>query len=176
MNNKSIILALLLLAASVLLIACSGNEPAQPAAPAESIEVEQVEEAAVLPTAEPVVSENLYVTDVNEIVGTWVASADLGIFVAVITPDGLFRVATSSEDLEKGSTDSWQLTFEEDRIKASGYALCIGDVGYYLAEIKPDGTLKFITISDPCTGRIRKMDRSLPGRLTPYDLVFYPVE
>jgi len=116
------------------------------------------------------------VSDINEIVGTWVASADLGIFVAVVSPDGMFRVATSSEDMEKGSTDSWMLTFEDDQISATNYALCLGDTGHYLAEMKEDGTLKFFTISDPCTGRIRKMDRSLPGRLTPYDLIFYPVD
>ena len=115
-------------------------------------------------------------SDINEIVGTWVASADLGIFVAVVSPDGMFRVATSSEDMAKGSTDSWMLTFEDDQISATGYALCLGDTGHYLAEMKEDGTLKFFTISDPCTGRIRKMDRSLPGRLTPYDLVFYQVD
>ena len=115
-------------------------------------------------------------SDINEIVGTWVASADRGIFVAVVSPDGMFRVATSSEDLEKGSTDSWMLTFEDDQITATDYALCLGDTGHYLAEMKEDSTLKIFTISDPCTGRIRKMDRSLPGRLTPYDLIFYPVD
>jgi len=174
MNKKIIILAILILC--LPLFACSGNSSPEPAAPAESTEIEQVEEPSASPTEDPASAENLYVTDINDIVGTWVASADLGIFVAIITPDGIFSVATSSEDLEKGSTDSWSLTFEDDRIKASGYALCLGDVGYYLAEIMPDGTLKFVTISDPCSGRIRKMDRSLPGRLTPYDLIFYPVE
>jgi len=142
----------------------------------ESAEIDQPEEVSEPATDGPTESDILYLSDINEIVGTWVASADLGIFVAVVSPDGMFRVATSSEDLEKGSTDSWLLTFEDDQITASDYALCLGDTGLYLAEIKPDGTLKFITISDPCTGRLRKMDRSLPGRLTPYDLVFYPVD
>ena len=174
MNKKLVFLAILILCFP--LFACSGNGSPEPAAPADSTEIEQVDEPSVLATEELAQSEILYVTNVDDIVGTWVASADLGIFVAVISPDGMFRVATSSEDLERGSTDSWKLTFEEDQILATGYALCLGDVGNYLAEIKPDGTLKFITISDPCTGRLRKMDRSLPGRLTPYDLVFYPVE
>jgi major membrane immunogen (membrane-anchored lipoprotein) len=174
MNKNLIILAILLL--SLPLFACSGNEPAAPAASLESTESDQAEEVAEPPTAEPAVSENLYVTDINEIVGTWVASADLGIFVAIVTPDGMFRVATSSEALEQGSSDSWKVTVEDGQIVATGYALCLGDTGYYLAEIKPDGTLKFITVSDPCSNRIRRMDRSLPGRLTPYDLVFYPVD
>lgn len=174
MNRKLIIFIILLLC--LPLFACSGNGSTQAAPIAETTEMELAEEVAEPTAAEAVQSETVYVTDINEIVGTWVASADLGIFVAVVTPDGMFRVATSSDDLEKGSSDSWKLTFEDDQISATGYALCLGDTGHYLAEIKPDGTLKFITISDPCTGRLRKMDRSLPGRLTPYDLVFYPVD
>ena len=174
MNRKMFILAIIVLC--LPLFACSGSGSPEPAAPEESTAVEQVEEVSDTATAEPVQSDILYVSDINDIVGTWVASADPGIFVAVVSPDGMFRVASSSEDLERGSTDSWLLTFEDDQITASRYALCLGDVGYYLAEVRADGTLKFITISDPCTGRIRKMDRSLPGRLTPYDLVFYPVE
>ena len=171
MNKKLIIFVLLLLC--LPLFACSGNEAPDPAAPVESTEIDQPEEVLELAPAE---SDRVYVTNVDQIVGTWVASADLGIFVAVVSPDGMFRVATSSADLEKGSTDSWLLTFEEDQITATDYALCLGDTGHYLAEIKSDGTLKFTTISDPCTGRLRKMDRSLPGRLTPYDLVFHPVD
>jgi len=174
MNKRLIIFVILLLC--LPLFACSGNGSTEAVAPEESTEMDQPEEVVEPTAAEAVQSETVYVTDINEIVGTWVASADLGIFVVVITPDGMFRVATSSEDMEKGSTDSWKLTIEEDQILATGYALCLGDTGNYLAEIKPDGTLKFITISDPCTGRLRKMDRSLPGRLTPYDLVFYPVD
>jgi hypothetical protein len=173
MNKKLLILAIIVFC--LPLFACSGNGSPDPAVPAASAEIDQLEEVSDPATEGPVTSDILYVSDINEIVGTWVASADLGIFVAVVSPDGMFRVATSSEDLEKGSTDSWMLTFEDDQISATDYALCLGDTGYYLAEIKADGTLKFFTISDPCTGRIRKMDRSLPGRLTPYDLIFHPV-
>ena len=175
MNKNLIILVILILC--LPLFACSGNGSSQPSAPAELTEAGQPETAEE-PTDVPEDSqaEIVFVTGIDQITGTWIASADLGNFVAVISPDGMFRVATSSEDLEKGSTDSWKLTFEDDKIIATGYALCLGDTGNYLAEIKPDGTLKFITISDPCTGRLRKMDRSLPGRLTQYDLVFYPVD
>ena len=174
MNKKLLILVIIIFC--LPLFACSGNESPDPAVPEESTEIDQPEEVSDPASEGPATSDILYVSDINEIVGTWVASADLGIFVVVVSPDGMFRVATSSEDLEKGSTDSWLLTFEDDQITATDYALCLGDTGYYLAEIKPDGTLKFVTISDPCSGRIRKMDRSLPGRLTPYDLVFYPVD
>ena len=81
------------------------------------------------------------VTDIDQIVGIWIATADLGNFVAVISPEGVFSVATSTEELEKGSTDSWRLTYVEDKFEATGFALCLGDTGYYLAEINPDGTL-----------------------------------
>ena len=174
MNKKLITFIILLLC--LTLFACSGNGSTEAANPAESTDVELQEEVTDAVSEGPVESDILYVSDINEIVGTWVASVDLGIFVAVVSPDGMFRVATSSEDLEKGSTDSWLLTFEDDQITATNYALCLGDTGQYLAEIKPDGTLKFYTISDPCSGRIRKMDRSLPGRLTPYDLIFHLVD
>lgn len=174
MIKRLLLLAIILFC--LPLFACSGNGSAEPAVPAESTEIDQPEEVSEPAAAESTEFEDYYVTSIDDIVGTWVASADLGIFVVVITPDGLFRVATSSEDLENGSTDSWNLTYEEDQIVAAGYALCSGDIGYYLAEIRPDGTLKFVTISDPCSGRLRKMDRSLPGRLTPYDLIFYPVD
>jgi hypothetical protein len=175
MNKKLIILVILLFC--LPLFACSGNGSPEPAVPVESTEINQPDIPAT-PTAAPddAQSKKNFVTTIDQITGTWIATADLGNFVAVISPDGMFRVAASSEELEKGSTDSWKLTFEEDQIKATGYALCLGDTGIYLAEINPDGTLKFITISDPCTGRIRKMDRSLPGRLTPYDLIFHLVE
>lgn len=174
MDKKLTILIILLFC--LPLFACSGGGSPEVESPVESTDINQPAEVSESPTAEPTEADYLYVTDINEITGTWVASADLGIFVAVITPDGLFRVATSSEDLDQGSTDSWKLTFANDQISATGYALCLGETGKYLAEIRPDGTLKFITISDPCSNRIRRMDRSLPGRLTPYDLVFHPVE
>jgi hypothetical protein len=175
MNKKLIILVILLFC--LPLFACSGDESPEPVAPAESPEI-NLPDISAEPTAAPddPQSEANFVTTIDQITGTWIATADQGYFVAVISPDGMFRVASSSEEMEKGSTDSWKFTFEEDQIKATGYALCLGDTGIYLAEINPDGTLKFITISDPCTGRIRKMDRSLPGRLTPYDLIFHLVE
>ncbi len=174
MDKKIILFVILIFCLS--LYACSGSGSPESAAPAESTEVDQPVTVTEPASEVQAASDIVYVSDINEIVGTWIASADLGIFIAVVSPDGIFRVATSSDDLEQGSTDSWLLTFEDDQITATDYALCLGDTGSYLAEIKADGTLKFITISDPCSGRIRKMDRSLPGRLTPYDLVFYPVE
>ena len=163
MDKKLIILVIIILC--LPLFACGGGAP-ENEAPTESTEVETLPEE---PTTAPESTQptTIMVTGVDQIVGTWIAAADLGMFVAVVSPDGMFRVATSSEDMAKGSTNSWMLTIEDDQISATDYALCLGDTGHYLAEIKADGTLKFFTISDPCTGRIRKMDRSLPGRLTP---------
>ncbi len=172
MTKKLIILLIIIFC--LPLFACGGGSP-EADLPTEAMEdTAVVVEATDVPL--PTKPAATYVSSIDQIAGTWIAAADLGNFVAVITLDGMFRVASSTDELEKGSTDSWKLTFEEDQILATGYALCLGETGYYLAEINPDGTLKFITISDSCTGRLRKMDRSLPGRLTPYDLIYNPVE
>lgn len=176
MNKKLIILTILTLC--LPLFACSAGGNPEPAAPGESTDTDQPEDVVAEATAslDDTQVGITFVTNIDQIVGTWIATADLGNFVAVITPDGKFRVATSTEDLERGSTDTWTLTFEEDQILATGFALCLGDTGSYLAVINEDGTLKFTTIADPCTARFRKMDRSLPGRLTPYDLIYHLVK
>jgi hypothetical protein len=93
-----------------------------------------------------------------------------------IYPDGKLSIATSLVDLERGSTDSWNLIIEDGQISATGFALCLGDTGSYLAVIHEDGTLKFTSIIDACDSRLRKMDRSLPGRLNPYNLIYHRVE
>ena len=115
------------------------------------------------------------ITDISQIEGTWIAAAYPGNFVMTIYPDGRLSVATSLEDLEAGSTDTWQLTIEDGEIIASGFALCPGDVGTYIGSIKYNDLLRFTSVIDPCDARLRKMDRSLPGRLNEYILLFYPV-
>ncbi|NQS92460.1 MAG: hypothetical protein HQ574_08635 [Chloroflexi bacterium] len=169
MDKKLIVFVVLLFC--LPLFACSGGNTPEPAVIDQPAVVSELE-----PAPAPAHSNAVFVTNIDQIVGTWIANADLGNFVAIITPDGKFLVATSLEDLENGSTDSWDLTIGEDQISATNFAGCPGDMGAYLANINQDGTLKFITIADPCTVRLRKMDRSLPGRMTPYDLVFHRVE
>ncbi|MCJ7733997.1 MAG: hypothetical protein MUP11_05570 [Anaerolineales bacterium] len=169
MDKKLIIFVVLLFC--LPLFACSGvNTPE----PANIDQPEIISESD--PAPEPIQSNSENVTNIDQIVGTWIANADLGNFVVIITPDGKFLVATSLADLEQGSTDSWDLIVGEDQITATNFAGCPGDVGTYLANTNQDGTLKFTTITDPCSVRLRKMDRSLPGRMTPYNLVFHRVE
>lgn len=115
------------------------------------------------------------VTDISQIEGTWIAAAYPGNFVLTISSDGTLSVATSLEDLESGSTDTWQLTIEDGQITASGFALCPGEVGLYIGTIKYNDLLRFTSVVDPCEPRLRKMDRSLPGRLREYFLLYYPV-
>lgn len=165
------------------LLACSGQQPADPNiqdAPAETLEIEQDPADATQPPVDDedhVHEAGTTVTSLDQIVGTWIAAADLGNFVATIDAEGTFRVATSLEDLEQGSTDSWKLTFDEQgAISATGFAMCLGDTGSYLAIVHEDGSLKFTSVLDPCEPRLRKMDRSLPGRLNPYNLIYYRVE
>ncbi|MFL7814219.1 MAG: hypothetical protein ACK2TT_00155 [Anaerolineales bacterium] len=161
----------------IALAGCGGETPAAPQEPVSSesstVEGEEVESPfaneAELPTGATV-------TDLKQIEGTWIAPAYPGNFVLTIFPDGTLSVATSLEDLKAGSTDSWQLVLEDGEITATGYALCLGDVGSYVATLKDDGTLRFTSIIDPCDARIRKMDRSLPGRLNEYILIYHPVE
>lgn len=179
MNNRNLhILLLILLITGLVLSACGGEEPT----PNQVEEVEATEQPAVVENQNPTssseqpLSGNTQVTEIEQIVGTWIAPAYPGNFVLTVFPDGLLRVATSLVDLERGSTDSWYLTIEGGQISATGYALCLGDTGSYIAEIGPDGNLRFVSIIDGCDARIRKMDRSLPGRLQEYKLIYRPVE
>jgi hypothetical protein len=173
MKNKIIILILLVICLS--LMACSNGDSPQ-GVTEQPVEIDQENTETANTVEEQNQFEGTPVTHIDQIVGTWIASADLGNYVTTIFPDGKFSVAPSLVALEAGSTDSWQLTIEDGQINATGVALCLGDTGMYLAMINQDGTLKFTTIIDACDSRLRKMDRSLPGRLTPYNLVYYRVE
>ncbi len=169
MNRKLIILAVTVIC--LPLIACSGGGSP------EGVSTEtNIPEITPEPTTAPVESANTPVVALDQIVGTWIAAADLGNFVMTIYPDGKLSIAPSLVDLEQGSTDSWKLTIEDGQIFATGFALCLGDTGSYLAVIRENGTLKFTSIIDACDSRLRKMDRSLPGRLNPYNLIYHRVE
>ena len=169
--------AVLILVAGVVLTGCIGNQP-----PATELVEEPVSTTVEEVNEEPVIEEDVNasskttVTEIAQIVGTWIAPAYPGNFVLTVFSDGKLSVATSLEDLEKGSTDSWNLVIEDGQITATDFALCLGDVGTYVGEIDKDGNLRFISVIDPCDARIRKMDRSLPGRLNPYILIYRPVE
>jgi hypothetical protein len=174
---RKLFLITILLIVSLPLMACSGETPTEEplvelpteTSPPENTDEHTEEDDHTYQIGTPV-------TSLDQIVGTWIASADLGNFVTTINPDGRLSVATSLVDLEAGSTDSWDLSFEGEQIIATGFALCLGDSGIYLAYINEDGTLKFTSVLDPCDARLRKMDRSLPGRLNPYNLVYFRVE
>jgi len=142
---------LLILIICLPLIACSGA-----GSPEEVSTATNIPEISAEPTAAPARPTGTSVTTVDQIVGTWIAPADLGNFVMTIFPDGKLSIATSLVDLEQGSTDSWKLTIEDGQISATGYALCLGDTGAYLAVINEGGTLKFTSIIDavmPGSGR-----------------------
>ena len=162
---------LLILVVCLPLIACSGA-----GSPEEVSTATDIPEIVDEPTAAPAELANTPVTTIDQIVGTWIATADLGNFMMTIFPDGKLSIATSLVDLEQGSTDSWNLTIEDGQISATGYALCLGDTGAYLGVIDEEGNLKFTSIIDACDARLRKMDRSLPGRLNPYNLIYHRVE
>jgi hypothetical protein len=166
---------LLILVVCIPLMACSANGALEAAMPGGSTET-NLSENAENPTEAPVEISGTSVTTIDQLVGTWIAAADLGNFVMTIFPDGKLSIASSLVDLENGSTDSWNLTIEDGQISATGFALCLGDIGSYLAVIDNDGNLKYTSIIDACDSRLRKMDRSLPGRLSPYNLLYFRVE
>lgn len=173
MKFKNLLIPILVvMILSLALAGCGGTEPTQ--SEVEEPPVVETESAAASPEdPQPVKTQ---VTNIDQIVGTWIAPAYPGNFVLTVFPDGKLSVATSLEDLEAGSTDSWNLVIDDGQISASDFALCLGDIGTYIAEIDKDGNLRFVSIIDACDARLRKMDRSLPGRLHEYILIFRPVE
>jgi hypothetical protein len=170
------ILFVALLIPGLLLAGCGAAETPAPETAAPDTVNTGDEEAESSFANEAVLPSGDIVTDLNQIEGTWIAPAYPGNFVLTIFPDGTLSVATSLEDLKAGSTDSWQLTMEDGEITATDYALCLGEIGSYVATLKDDGTLRFTSIFEPCEPRLRKMDRSLPGRLNEYILVYNPVK
>ena len=162
----------------LVLTACGGEEPAptqvEEVVVVEPTKVEEMDPATG--SSDVQISGNIIVSEIEQIVGTWIAPAYPGNFVLTVFPDGKLSVATSLEDLERGSTDSWDLELSDDHITATGYALCLYDIGSYIAEIDSEGNLRFISLIDGCDARLRKMDRSLPGRLHQYKLIYRPVE
>lgn len=177
MNKKTYLISIVIvLLISLVLAGCGSEEPAptkveEPVATAQTV----VEGATASSSGQPA-TEHVQVTSIDQIVGTWIAPAYPGNFVLTIFPDGILKVATSLEDLERGSTDTWNLNIEDGQITATGFALCLGDTGSYIAEIDEEGNLRFISIIDACDSRLRKMHRSLPDRLHEYILIYRPVE
>ena len=127
-------------------------------------------------TDEPVEDGKRSVTDISQIEGLWIAEAKPEIFYLPIFPDGRLEIAPSIVDLERGSINTWALRIEEGIIYADDFDLCLGEVGSYFGVLNPDGTLKFVSIQDSCDYRLRHMDKSLPGRLYDYTLVYSLVE
>lgn len=174
---RIMIISLMIAAAGLALSGCGGaEEPAAAPVVESGASTPSVITAESAPAATKTPLTGTTVTDLKQIEGTWIAAAYPGNFVLTIFPDGKLSVATSLEDLKAGATDTWQLVMEDGEITASGFALCLGDVGSYVATLKADGTLRFTSIIDPCDARLRKMDRSLPGRLNEYILIYYPVD
>ena len=163
--NLKTILFIMVICLSI--VACRGSEPA-----ITNETIVAIESTKPTLTVEPTLTNETPVTSIDQIVGTWMAQADLGDYFLMIYPDGTVKVASTLEKLDRGSTDSWRIWIEKDQILADDYILCGGEIGSYFAVIYDDGTLKFTAINEPCSARMRLMDKSLPGRLTEYNLVY----
>ena len=164
-------ISVLILVLCFPLFACGGADT-----PTQVDTVETSTELEPAPTVEPIESRSTPVTEISQIEGLWIADANPEIFYLQINPDGLVKYAPSLVDMEKGSTNSWTLRMEEDIIYAEKFDLCLGEVGTYFGALNPDGTLKFVSIHDSCDFRLRHMDRSLPGRIWEYNLVYSLIE
>ena len=174
-KSNRFLAGIFLLALCFPLFACGGAGTPEQVEQAEPT-VEPSPEQELTPTAEPIENRSTPITDISQIEGLWIADANPEIFYLRINPDGRVNYAPSLVDLEKGSTNSWTLRLEEDIIYAERFDLCLGEVGTYFGALNPDGTLKFVSIQDSCDFRLRHMDRSLPGRIWEYNLVYSLIE
>ena len=158
---------LLIMVLSLLLFACSAETLVDPSASDNSA-------LTLEPTLAPLSTEvqGTPINSLEQIAGVWEAPADLGSFFLLVEPDGAVQVASSLELLDTGSTTSWFIWTDGGQILADGNIMCGGEIGSYFGVIKDDGTLKIIAIYEPCSVRMRMMDRSLPGRLSEYDLIY----
>lgn len=163
-NLHTILLTLVL---SLLLFACSAETPVDPSASDNSA-------LTLEPTLAPVSTEvqGTPINNLEQITGVWEAPADLGSFFMLVEPDGAVQVAASLELLDAGSTTSWFIWTDGGQILADGNIMCGGEIGSYFGVIKDNSTLKITAIYEPCSVRMRMMDRSLPGRLSEYDLIY----
>ena len=165
---------LFILVLSLPLIACLGSDP--PVAEETIATTKPTISSEPGTSSEAIQSSGTPVTNIDQIVGMWIASANPEIFYLLIHPDGTVKVAPSLNDMEIGSTNTWMMKIEENQIITDGFSLCLGDIGSYFGEINNDGSLKFTTISDACSYRLRHLDRSLPGRITEYNLLYIRIE
>ena len=156
------------------LFACLGNDPPVVKETIATTKPTISSDPAI--SSDEIQSSGTPVTNIDQIVGTWIASANPEIFYLLIQSDGTVKHAPSLDALLKGSTNTWMFKFEEDKIIADEFDLCMDDTGLYFGEINGDGLLKFTSIIDSCSFRLRHLDRSLPGRLTEYNLLYNRVE
>jgi len=165
---------LFILVLCIPLFACLGSDPAVVEESIDTTKPTTSSENAS--SSEAIRSSGTPVTNIDQIVGMWIGSANPEIFYLLIHSDGTVKVAPSLNDMESGSTNTWMMKIEENQIITDKFSLCLGDIGTYFGEINNDGSLKFTTISDPCSYRLRHLDRSLPGRMTDYNLLYIRVE
>lgn len=115
------------------------------------------------------------VTNIDQIVGTWEGETPPGGFIS-IQSDGTMKTARTLENLNKGSSDTYELWLEDEQIVVSFPLGCPQGDGLYRAVIQPDGNLRFTTIDDPCELRISKLAKSHPNRGEQYIVEFSPVD
>ena len=128
---------LFILALCLQLIACLGSDPLV----AEEIVVTTKPTISSEPgtPGEAIQSSGTPVTNIDQIVGMWMGSANPEIFYLLIHSDGTVKVAPSLNDMEIGSTNTWMMKIEQNQIIADEFRLCLGDNGSYFGKINNDG-------------------------------------
>ena len=117
------------------------------------------------------------VTNIDQIVGTWEGETSPGTtFFISIQSDGTMKMARTLENLNKGSTDTYELWIEDDQIVVHSPIICSEGDGLYRAVIQPDGNLRFTTIDDPCEFRTMRFAKSLPESGEQYIVEFSPFD
>jgi hypothetical protein len=86
------------------------------------------------------------------------------------------KMARTLENLNKGSTDTYELWLEDEVIVVSFPLGCPQGDGLYRAVIQPDGNLRFTTIDDPCDYRTMRLAKSLPEAGEQYIVEFSPFD
>ncbi len=106
--------------------------------------------------------------DVNDILGTWEGLGAEGYYIR-FNADGTCQIAQVLENLASRPDIQATWRFEEDKllikevsVNASstfGLRSCGANIGTYQVQLLPNESIKFLLVSDACSGRVRSLVR-----------------
>lgn len=127
--------------------------------------------------------ESVEVDAVSDLVGEWQGRVigdpedqEIGVIrgALIIQPDGTILGAKTWERVEQGSTDTYEIWFEDGEMRMIGLEEYCGDiVGHYQPQILTDGSLRFSSVLDECTVRREVFEGEQdPAHANPHELEF----